>query len=448
MKHIGLLCPPTPGHLTSMCSLGKELRQRQYQVTLFCLPDVEEKIERFRLGFDGIKLQIIGANDFPKGSLDTFLAQNSNLSGIQAIRFTIRWSKKATKMMLREAPGAIHKAGVDFLLIDQLTVAGGTLADHLKLPYVTICSALPLDPEPDIPPYFTSWEYKNIWWAKQRNRLAYNLLNLCTYPVFKIVARQRQKWGLMPYRNMTDANSPLAQICQLPQMLDYPRKRPPSNLYCVNAFRDLTITSVAIEETFPFEKLNNLPIIYASLGTLQNRLFNVFHVIAEACQHLSAQLVISLGGGAEPEELPQLPGSPLVVKFAPQLELLRRTTLTITHAGQNTVLESLACGVPMVAIPITNDQPGVAARIAYAGVGEVVPVNRVSATNLKAIINKVFYDKRYKIKASQFSAAIQNSEGLKMTAEIIEKVMEINNSKISKSIYPISDYKHPLANKK
>jgi len=40
------------------------------------------------------------------------------------------------------------------------------------------------------------------------------------------------------------------------------------------------------------------------------------------------------------------------------------TSVCITHAGLNTVLEALAQGVPQVAIPVTNDQPGVAARIA------------------------------------------------------------------------------------
>jgi UDP-glucoronosyl and UDP-glucosyl transferase len=37
--------------------------------------------------------------------------------------------------------------------------------------------------------------------------------------------------------------------------------------------------------------------------------------------------------------------------------------LTIFHGGLNTALESLAQGVPMVALPVTIDQPGVGAPI-------------------------------------------------------------------------------------
>ena len=71
--------------------------------------------------------------------------------------------------------------------------------------------------------------------------------------------------------------------------------------------------------------------------------------------------VISLGGGLDPVRLGQLPGDPIVVSYAPQLEVVKRAALVITHAGLNTVLESLAEGVPLVAIPLGNDQPGVAA---------------------------------------------------------------------------------------
>jgi UDP:flavonoid glycosyltransferase YjiC (YdhE family) len=100
------------------------------------------------------------------------------------------------------------------------------------------------------------------------------------------------------------------------------------------------------------------------MGTIQNRSIGLFHKIDSTCEELDAQLVISLGEAVSPQLLPPLPGSPLVVEYVPQLELLKRVTLTITHAGMNTTLESLSNEVPMIAIPIANDQPEVAARVA------------------------------------------------------------------------------------
>jgi len=419
MKHIGLLCPPAIGHLNPICSLGYELKKRGYRVTLFGWPEVQKKVEAFQLGF-----YEIGTQEFPEGSLDELSYQLSRKSGIQAFKFTISWSKMATKMMLREVPDAIRKADIDYLLIDQITVAGATIAEYLKIPFITICN-MPLDQEPGIPPYFTSWKYHNTSWAKLRNRLGYILFNHLSHPVWRIIENQRQQWGLNPYKRLSDANSPFAQICQLPQKLDFPRERLPKNFFYIGTFCDFHKTSFDhhVNDGFPFDKLNAQPLIYASLGTLQNRLLDVFYAIAKACEHLDAQLVISLGGGADPNDLPALPGAPLVVKFAPQLELLKRARLTITHAGINTVLESLTRGVPMVAIPIANDQPGVAARIAYAGVGEVVTLNRLRTVSLKAEVDRVFHDQHYRDNASELASIIQAAGGSRYAADIIERVM-------------------------
>jgi UDP:flavonoid glycosyltransferase YjiC (YdhE family) len=73
--------------------------------------------------------------------------------------------------------------------------------------------------------------------------------------------------------------------------------------------------------------------VYASLGTLQNGSEAIFRTIAEICGGLEAQLIISLGGGLDPVRLGTLPGDPVVVRFAPQLEILKRAEAVITHAA-------------------------------------------------------------------------------------------------------------------
>jgi MGT family glycosyltransferase len=159
------------------------------------------------------------------------------------------------------------------------------------------------------------------------------------------------------------------------------------------------------------------------MGTVQNRLIGIFQDIASACQGLDAQLVISLGGSATPESLPELPGSPLVVGYAPQLELLQKATLTITHAGMNTTLESLSNGVPMVAIPIANDQPGVASRLAWTGAGEVVPLSRLKVPRLRAAIERVLTEDSYKNNASRLQEAIRRAGGVRRAADIVEQAI-------------------------
>lgn len=57
--------------------------------------------------------------------------------------------------------------------------------------------------------------------------------------------------------------------------------------------------------------------------------------------------------------------------------------------GLNTALESLSNELPVVAIPITNDQPGVASRLEWLGVAEVVQPRKLSASRLRAALEKV-----------------------------------------------------------
>ena len=157
------------------------------------------------------------------------------------------------------------------------------------------------------------------------------------------------------------------------------------------------------------------------MGRLQNRVW-IVQAIAQACAcFLNVQLVISLGG-ASPESLPQLPANPIVVDLAPQLELLP-TALTITHAGMNTVLESLSNGVPMVVIPITNDQPGVAARIAWTVTGKVVPLKKVSVENLRRAIEQVLRKDTYKNNALRLQESIKQAGGVRKAADIIEQAI-------------------------
>lgn len=89
----------------------------------------------------------------------------------------------------------------------------------------------------------------------------------------------------------------------------------------------------------------------------------------------------------------------------------------------NTVLECLSNGVPMVAIPITNDQPAVATRIAWTKTGEVIPLDRCSISELAAAIKSVLYQDSYRQNAEKFKREIEQVGGANKAADIIEEVI-------------------------
>ena len=127
----------------------------------------------------------------------------------------------------------------------------------------------------------------------------------------------------------------------------------------------------------------------------------------------------------------ELPGNPLVVEYAPQVEVISRARLTITHAGLNTVLDSLSYGVPLVAIPITFEQPGNAARIRHTGSGEVIPVSRLSENRLRQTIERVLTEESYLYNAQRIKNAIAQSGGVKKAASIIEQCLKSESDPIT-----------------
>ena len=133
-----------------------------------------------------------------------------------------------------------------------------------------------------------------------------------------------------------------------------------------------------------------------------------------------------------------MPGNPLVVRAAPQLELLDRAALTITHAGMNTTMESLARGVPLVAIPITNDQPAVAARIAWTGAGLVVPPWRLTPKRLRAAVARVLAEPSFTANAARLQAAIARAGGVSKAADVVERLLQTGQPVLAEGFTPTS----------
>ncbi len=419
MSHIGILCPGAIGHLNPMCNLGAELLRRGHHVTLFSVPEIKEKVAQ-----SGLVFSEIGASDFPLGTLAQRYAKLGELTGMAGVKYSIEFFDREMTMVFRDAPKAIDAENIDLLLIDQLTIPGGTIADLLKIPFITLCNALPINRDPISPPCITPWEYKEGRLARLRNEFGNRLLNYLSRSLWETVVQQRKAWQLSPYQSRNDSYSQLAQIAQLPQALDFPREQlPPWFHYAGPLKAPSEIEPISLnDQPFSFDALNDKPLIYANLGTMQSHNIAVFHCIAEACLDINAQLVISLGNPKADPLQTQFAGDPLVAAFPPHQQLINRARLVITHAG-STALSCLSSGKPMVAIPITTDQPGMAARIAYVGAGEVLPVAKLEVSKLKRAIQKVFEDSGYRENAERMRVAIQAAGGVSYAADVVERVV-------------------------
>jgi len=414
MAHFGIICPPITGHVDPLAVVGRTLLQRNHKVTVFHLGDLGPKIQS-----EGLEFAPLESTRFPPGALGESVRMLAALKGVASLRFAIECECRISELILDRGPDVIRAAHVDALIVDQNEPAGATVAEYLGLPVVSTCTSLPLNRESSIPPPFVSWPYDTSLWARARNRVGYAIADHFIAPIQAVLNRYRQKWNLRPLRSPDDSFSRFAQLAQMPREFDFPRRHLPSGFHYTGPWFDDHSARIP----FPFELLDGRPLVYGSLGTLQPELSPYFRIMAEACSALDAQLVLSLGKPGQ-AHVPDLPGRPLVVSYAPQIELLSRAAATITHSGMNTTQQSLHFGVPVVAIPLTHDQPAIAARTARTGAGIFIPPGRLTSDRLRSALRLLLETtSTYRRDAERLREASRIAGGRQRAAEVIESIL-------------------------
>ena len=414
---IGFVCLPVTGHLNSMTALARKLQSRGHEVVFIGVPDTERVIRAADLNFVPFC-----ENEYPPGSIDKSWGAVANLHGLDVVRYTCRELVPGLlRAALEHLPGKITETGVNALVLDSVFLFLEIVPIHLRLPYVQIWSVLHFDLSGATPLTLYGWPHETTPEAIARNLEGREIFGELREPMLPIAQTYAKRKGLeIDCGNPAATSCELAAITQTPKEFDFPIPHLPPQFYYAGPLHD---NEGREPVPFSWEKLSGKPLIYASMGTLVNGLNNVHRTILEAVGEFpEMQVVLSVGRNVDPNDLGPIPANSIVVQTAPQIELLKRATLCITHAGLNTTLEALAQGVPMVAIPIGYDQPGVASRISHHGVGEFVEIGDLTARRLSELIAKVTSKPSYRSKARWFQKVLRKTRGLDVAADIIERV--------------------------
>jgi zeaxanthin glucosyltransferase len=420
---IGFLSFPASGHLNPMLALARKLQSRGNEIVFIGVPDVEPLVSAAKLTFAPIC-----EKEYPVGSIAASWAPVSKMRGIEAARYSFgELSPDLTSAALKHLPKKLAELGIDALVIDTVYWFVQLVPMYLDIPYVHIWNVLPLDVSGFTPALFFSWPHLDTAEARARNLEGLGKVGEIVTPNAIAAMPYAKEVGLdINWSDPTATTSKLAVISQIPREFDYPNIPWPANFHYAGPFHD---GEGRTPIDFPWEKLTGEPLIYAALGTVMNGLEDVYKAILGAVGPLTGfQLVLSIGKNIDPADLGPIPTNTILVREAPQIELLKIAVLCITHAGLNTVLEALAQGVPMVAIPNSYDQPGVAARIAYHGIGEFIELDSLTVERLSELIQKVLKNLSYLEKARYFQEVIAKARGLDAAADVIEEAFEIHHT--------------------
>ncbi len=408
MAHFAVLAPPLSGHYLPLSHLASNLIARGHRVTF-----VHQEEARALVRAAGAEFAAIGDN---AQSVASWTGAMARIQGLLGLGPTIRRMDAFTTMFCREAPALLRKLGVDAILSDQLEPAGGLVAEHLGLPWVSIAVTVPMNREPGIPPPFVGWHYDRSKEGRKRNLGGWRVSDFMLRRFNAAIARNARWLDLPPRRRLEDCLSPSLQIAQLVPGLDFPRQELPQHFHFVGPFR------AAEPEPFELPPDDGRPTVFCTLGTLQGSRVAVFRRVARACERLGLRLVITHGGRGAEGLAERLAGDPLVYDWVPQEAVVRQVDLVVCHGGANAVLDPLGAGVPLVVLPLAFEQAGMAARVEHSGAGRMLG-SRSSSVRIGEAMQQVLKAPAFRERAAGLARQIADARGASRAADFIEAML-------------------------
>ncbi|WP_188052175.1 glycosyltransferase [Aureimonas fodinaquatilis] len=409
---LALICPPFPSHVQVFEVLASALVGRGHEAILI----LQEGAQAFLSGDASYELIPPPAGS----STEQVIRQAAGASGLLGVLRTVANSAAATDNLCSHLPKVLNRLAVDAIIADQMEPAGGLVARHLGLPYLSLACALPLERDERIPPPYLDWPYADDDAGIKRNRGGEMVSRLLLSAQRRTIKRWAERFGLSNLETLEDCLSPAGTIAQLPKTLDYPRTGWGRPLLHVGPLREQRA-----REELPIEIDPGRPFVFMSLGTLQGHRYSIFRAVAKACQSLDAQLLVAHCGGLNSTQAASV-GATWITDFVPQREALARADICVTHCGQNTVLDALEAGKPLLAIPIAFDQPGMAARIVHHGLGVKLTARSLTSRKAQHALETLLQNPSYTQRAHAVGAQMGSESGVTKAIAHVEGLLQTN----------------------
>ncbi|KAJ6221769.1 hypothetical protein RDWZM_000314 [Blomia tropicalis] len=290
---------------------------------------------------------------------------------------------------------------------------------HCGIPWVRVCSNAPLKyiGSEDLPPGGSGlptngdrkeWEQ---YWEETEN--VYGELRI------QFNKEMKEKYGIPPISPSTMIlahNSPYLNIYQYPKEMDYEDIRPIPDRY--QRFDHL----IRIKENdcnfeVPDSLLNNDlgSLIYVSMGTMGCADLVLMERLITILKESPNRFIFSLGPNHKYLKT-ILHSNMFGAESVPQTFVLQMVDLFITHGGNNSMIESLYFGRPMLVNPLFADQPENAQRLSETGLGYRINAYTCDPQEMLNKIEDLLHDRELKNKLKQISIRMQNSNATQKAA--------------------------------
>ena len=380
------IVPPLTGHINPTVAVARQLEQRGHEVAWVGHPGALKRLLP-------PQAKIFELDDSVPTDLSEMRAKQAKASrGLRAFKFL--WEDFFIPLAKASVPGvrdAMDSFNPHVTIVDQQALAGAIVCRErgVKWAMSATTSAGVVDPFEGLP---TIREWLD-----------------CQFTELQI------SYGLTPVKNPD--RSPMCNLVFSSRLLvGEAADALPGTYHFVGPAVD---DRVRRPVNFPWDELGAKPVVYASLGTVNHDRGERFYpTLFKAVADKPIQVVLSAPVGYQDAA----PGNVILRPYVPQLELLKKVQGVISHAGHNTVCETLMNGVPLVMTPIKDDQPIVAQQVVDAGAGVRLRFGRLSPTTLWQAVEEILTAPQYAAAAQALQTSLEQAGGAAAAAQILESL--------------------------
>ena len=386
MATIVFFCIPAHGHTNPTLNVVRELKARGHRVVYYSYDDFREKIkdagaEFFSCNGNDAQLNLTKEEGAKIGS-------DLALSTRVLVDTTLSLDEPVCREMERLKP--------DCIVADSMAVWGKAVAKKLGIPYVCSTTTFAFNKESaKIMPHSLKETVSMITSMGKVNKQVKRLQER-GYPVKSIL-------------DLIGSDETVPTVVYTSTLFQPCSETFPKHF----AFVGPSIRPARSEAEKTREKL-----VYISMGTVNNDMLPLYQACIEAVKDKDWQVILSVGDQVDIGKLHKLSENVFVYSAVDQIAVLEKADVFLTHCGMNSASEGLYFGVPLVMLPQTSEQGGVAARAEQLGAG--LRLKKTTPEAIRSAIETVMNDPSYRENAGRVAESFRTSGGAKAAADCIE----------------------------
>ena len=385
MSKIVFFCIPAHGHTNPTLEVVRELISRGHQVWYYSYNWLKDKIEETGATFISCDDYDMEQKLTPKEA--TRIGKDLAFSTKILVDTTLALDDKVCTDMEQLKP--------DCIVADSMAVWGKAVAMKLGIPFVSSTTT------------FAFNQYSSKIMKKSFGELFGMLLSMPK--ITKDIKRLQDKG--YPIKNILD----ILQNDNETNTIVYTSSQFQP---CADTFSDkYAFVGPSIRPTTEKIDKTHEKLIYISMGTVNNDMMPLYKDCIKALTDTEYQVIMSVGNLVSLDDFGKLPDNISAFPQVDQIAVLKEADVFVSHCGMNSVNESLYFEVPLVMLPQTSEQSGVATRVSQVGAG--IQLNKINAVAIKTAIELLLTDMSYKDNAKKISQGFKNCAGPKGAADKI-----------------------------